>query len=588
MTSPLELEAERLRQAVEAAGLGLWEYDLDSGELTWSDRTRALYGHPPGAPVTYEGYVAQLHPEEREVSVARVRAALEDPQAQGFEVEHRAVWPDGTIRWLLGHGRVVRDATGRPRRLTGTSWDITDRKLAELAKSESEQRLDLAVRAHGIGIFDWNVKTGGLVWTEQEQRLFGLEPGQFEGGIEGWASRVHPEDLPSVQQRLQDAMAAGAQTVDFDFRVLLPGGETRHIEGSGRILYDADGAPERMIGVNMDVTERRRAEYALRESEARLRSVGENIPFAMIYQIAVPADGSARRFLYVSGSCEQLNGIRPEEAMADPMALYALVAPEERERLGALEAEALAARTAFDTEVRFHLRDGRSRWFRLASAPRETKGGETIWDGIQIDVTERREAEERRRLLTDELNHRVKNTLAIVQSIAFQTFREGVATEDARRRFQGRVAALAQAHDLLTRESWTSVPLGEVIDLALSGLTPGPERLEIAGDQRRLDPQTAVSLAMVMHELGTNASKHGAWSAADGRVRVSWRAGGSAEDPRLLLRWEEVGGPPVRPPERRGFGTRLIERGVAADLGATIDYAPEGLVCLVTARLRPA
>ena len=204
-------------------------------------------------------------------------------------------------------------------------------------------------------------------------------------------------------------------------------------------------------------------------------------------------------------------------------------------------------------------------------------------------VLERRRTEEHLRLLVNELNHRVKNSLAVVQSIAAQTLR-GEDMEGARRAFENRLSALAAAHDLLTSQNWQSASLREVIEKAGIGCGASPDRLTVAGPELRVQPRTAVSLAMAVHELCTNAVKYGAFSNDLGRVRVEWGVDTSGDECRLRLVWREEGGPPVAPPARRGFGTRMIERALAAELGgsARIDFPPEGISCTVEAPLPPA
>ena len=202
-------------------------------------------------------------------------------------------------------------------------------------------------------------------------------------------------------------------------------------------------------------------------------------------------------------------------------------------------------------------------------------------------VLERKRTEEHQRLLINELNHRVKNTLAIVQSIAAQTLKGEDVGPQTRRALESRLAALAAAHDLLTTEHWETASLRQVIVKAGLGCGAGADRFDVAGPSLRLQPQTAVSVAMAIHELCTNAVKYGALSVEGGKVTVHWRADGPEDDRRLTLVWRETGGPPVSPPSRRGFGTRLIERGLASDLGGTarIEFAPEGVVCTVEAPL---
>jgi len=202
-------------------------------------------------------------------------------------------------------------------------------------------------------------------------------------------------------------------------------------------------------------------------------------------------------------------------------------------------------------------------------------------------VLERRRTEEHLRLLVNELNHRVKNTLAIVQSIALQTLRGDGVAGASRRAFESRLAALAAAHDLLTTENWESASLLQVIEKAGLGCGAPPDRLRVAGPEVRVQPRTAVSIAMAVHELCTNAVKYGALSNDSGKVSVEWDVADAGGANRLRFRWREEGGPPVTPPETRGFGTRMIERALAAELGgsARIDFLREGVCCTVDAPL---
>ena len=203
--------------------------------------------------------------------------------------------------------------------------------------------------------------------------------------------------------------------------------------------------------------------------------------------------------------------------------------------------------------------------------------------GTNVDVTDRKTAEEHQRLLINELNHRVKNTLAIVQAIAWQSLRTGGAPRRVREAFEGRLAALASAHDVLTRQNWEAGPIRHIVAEATAPHHAGDGRLVLEGPALNLEPKTAVALALAMHELATNAVKYGALSTAAGRVDVRW----STEGGRLRLTWRESGGPPVQPVVTRGFGARLLERGLSAELDGSValDFRPEGLVCSMEASL---
>ncbi|MGN2243749.1 PAS domain-containing protein [Frateuria sp. GZRR33] len=195
------------------------------------------------------------------------------------------------------------------------------------------------------------------------------------------------------------------------------------------------------------------------------------------------------------------------------------------------------------------------------------------------DITERKRHEQHQRLLLNELNHRVKNTLVTVQSMAMQSFRPGIDPELARIQFEGRLMALSRAHDILTRESWGRAPLAEIVREAIAPYRDQHhDRLHAEGPPVWLPPRHALAFAMVLHELGTNAVKYGALSNQDGRIDIQWQANGT-----LRLTWTESGGPPVEPPGGRGFGSRLIERGLRHEIGGrvTLDFAPAGVVCTI-------
>jgi two-component sensor histidine kinase len=190
-------------------------------------------------------------------------------------------------------------------------------------------------------------------------------------------------------------------------------------------------------------------------------------------------------------------------------------------------------------------------------------------------------------LLVEELNHRVKNTLAILQAIAVQTFRN--ATRAEREKFEGRLGALAEAHNLLSQEKWRGSGLQDVLDRVLQPYRlNNPERIRMFGPKVPLSPRIAVVLSMILHEIATNAAKYGALSNESGIVTLDWEVVDEAAGRTLRLIWTETGGPPVTEPVQRGFGSRLIERSARDQLGgeATVDFLPRGVVCTVTCSLK--
>jgi two-component sensor histidine kinase len=204
---------------------------------------------------------------------------------------------------------------------------------------------------------------------------------------------------------------------------------------------------------------------------------------------------------------------------------------------------------------------------------------------VEAEINVRRAGEEQRQLLIGELNHRVKNTLATVQSIAAQAFREGKSLKDTRESFEARLLALSLTHDLLTRESWRGAELRELAEAELAPYRTeaAPHRLTLEGPEVLLTPNTALALGMALHELATNAVKYGALSRPEGQVRLSWQWRQAPQGLRLTLEWRETGGPPVEPPTRPGFGTRLITSGLRHQLQGEVelDFHPEGLRCVI-------
>jgi PAS domain S-box-containing protein len=238
------------------------------------------------------------------------------------------------------------------------------------------------------------------------------------------------------------------------------------------------------------------------------------------------------------------------------------------------------ARASAGREIAGLRRDGSTFPLELTVAEWWSEGAR-YYTAIMRDISERMRAEDLQRLLLGELNHRVKNSLAAVQALVGQTLRNATDLASARVAIDDRLQALARAHDVLTREKWVGADLADIIAAAIE--TSGvPERFTVEALDTRLTPKVALATAMALHELCINATKHGALSNGDGQVsiRITQEAGA------IRFVWRERGGPPVIPPTRRGFGTRMISS-LARDLqgAAAISFEPTGLVCAITAPL---
>lgn len=258
--------------------------------------------------------------------------------------------------------------------------------------------------------------------------------------------------------------------------------------------------------------------------------------------------------------------------------------PDDRATMENIRARTLIGDTEYlEAEHRVIWPDGSIHWLAARfHIERDGNGRATEATAVYMDITERKWVEERQRLLLDELNHRVKNTLSTVQSIAMQTRRSAASPEQFSELFEGRITALAGAHDLLTEASWEGASLADVIGRTLSpyalSASDGAPRIIFGGPQVMLSPNAAVTLNMAFHELATNAAKYGALSVAEGRLDVCWTVDRSASTPVVELFWNEQGGPLVTPPARRGFGTRLVEQGLTRELDGEVDlrYDPDG------------
>jgi PAS domain S-box-containing protein len=411
-------------------------------------------------------------------------------------------------------------------------------------------------------------------------RHFGRSPGEMIGH-RLWD--IYPEDMHSERARAL-------------FEVME---QRRAIHGEGHSMVERRWISYRIfplgtgIGVVFrDITEHREAkqdrDHALNELRQRtveLEAVLETIPTAVWFTY----DRDAGQIIGNRRASELLQ--MPRGAHRSLGALGSEGRPSYRFWRDGVEVRSQdlpLQRAARGEEVRdelleLQLGNGERKTLLLRAAPLLNEIGHIVGAVCAgADVTERLRYEDHLKLLLNELNHRVKNTLAIVQSIAALTLKGTDAP--ARADFERRLLTLSAVHGLLTDENWDGVQIHALVRASLKAhFDSDRERVRYEGEDFRLRPKSAVALSIALNELGTNAVKYGALSASGGSVSVSWILGAD----RFRLRWEETGGPPVTPPGRTGFGTRMIERGLAAELrgDARIDYRPQGLVCTLDAPL---
>jgi PAS domain S-box-containing protein len=292
--------------------------------------------------------------------------------------------------------------------------------------------------------------------------------------------------------------------------------------------------------------------------------------------------------LVASETFKLVLGLDPKDPLS--RAEYeALIHEDDRARRDEAVATCIAGHGDYDIEYRIVTPAGEVRWLKIRGRPfYDADGVPFRLAGIAIDVTERKHAEAHRALLANELNHRVKNTLATVQAIVVQSLRANLTHAETRDVIQGRLHSLAAASDVPTRESLDGATLSEVATTALAPFrAEGDRRITVRGPEVVLTPRLALAFSMAFHELATNALKYGALTGEVGRILLDWDILDGSRPGTLRLTWQEFDGPPVCPPTRRGFGSRMIERALADELEgrAEIDYRPDGIVFTAEARL---
>jgi PAS domain S-box-containing protein len=390
------------------------------------------------------------------------------------------------------------------------------------------------------------------------------------------------ERLP--HSKIAEVLKTGQPARDEEVLVERPDGSRIAVLVNIDPLYDARGKMVGVINCLQDITERKRMYEALTRSQQDLRQQEERwnatYEHAAIGIVEVDADG---RFLRVNETICSITGLSREELLG--WRLFVRTHPDDRDSDEELYRRQVRGELGFySIEKRFLRKDGRSIWCAVRSSTVRDANGNFLY-GVRVvqDITERKEAEERQKLLIDELNHRVKNTLATVQSLATQTARGTGSPEGFRQAFEGRLIALSQAHDQLTRRHWKSADLLDIVKAATAPyLARAHDHIVIEGDRVTVSPRAGLTLALAFHELTTNAAKYGALSLPSGRIEVGWRiVRGQSRPPVLWIEWREEGGPPVTTPTRRGFGSRFIEGSVAGELQgiAQLHFDATGLRC---------
>jgi two-component system, chemotaxis family, CheB/CheR fusion protein len=454
----------------------------------------------------------------------------------------------------------------------------------QTVNSELKQKLESVSRAHSdIENLITSSDVGTLFldrellikrFTPQVSNVFSIARGDEGRLITDFTHRLDYGDLASDARSVLDHLTP----IEHEVR----SNNNRWYLARLRPYRSTEDKIEGVVITFVDVTERRVAEDALHEQQRRLEDLITALP-AAVY--TTDAQG---RITFFNSACIALAGRTPEIGI-DAWCIGRKLCHPDGSPMPHDESPMAVAlkenREVRGIEILVERFDGTRVPILTFPTPLRDAEGHVIGGvNMLIDVSQQ-QAVQHQRILINELNHRVKNTLAIVQAIASQSFRGADSIVQAREAFDGRLKALSRAHDILTSESWKGASLAHVVTGAVAAYcSENDDRCVVRGPELRISPKAAVALAMVLHELATNAVKYGALSNDTGRITVEWTVDLTVKAvPTLRLRWSEEGGPPVEAPKRRGFGSRLIERGLAQDLGgeARIKFLASGVVCTV-------
>lgn len=410
------------------------------------------------------------------------------------------------------------------------------------------------------------------------EQIWGESRSVVMGDLGRWAELVHPDDLAAAREGVPRLLRGEASQQQY--RIVRPDtGAIRWIQDRGFPIRGGDGAIVQLAGIASDITEQVEAQQRLRHSERRHRSLLQGIP-QLVWR-----SGDGGDWTWSSLQWQAFTGQSLEQSLG-PGWLDA-VHPEDRPRVIAAWAEA-PARGALDVDVRLlHAPSGLHRWFQTRAQPvRDDVSGDILeWLGTCTDIDDLRTAQERQRVLLGELQHRVRNILAVIRSIARRTADGSKSVADFAAHLEGRINALARAQAVVTRDPLAGVRLDTLVaeELAACGAREsdgdGPgAALKIEGPDLRLRPKAAEMFALAVHELATNAVKHGALgpAAREGRLLIAWRVS-DAPTPELVFGWRETQSQPRRRgSSKRGFGREFIEQTLRYELDATSALSMDG------------
>jgi PAS domain S-box-containing protein len=427
--------------------------------------------------------------------------------------------------------------------------------------------------------FEWDAVTGLSQRSNNAAEILGFEQGGMATSPrKHFLRQVHPDDRARFRKRIRELQPSNPSYA-LNFRYVCPGGREVWLEETAKAEFDVAGRLLRIKGLTRDITERMRAEVALRGSEAKLAGI-----LAIAGDAIVCIDASQRITLF-NEAAERLFGYSPSEMLGQPIGLLipARFREAHQQHIERFSSGPDIARRMGERQEIAGRRENGEEFPTEASISKLDVAGERFHTVVLRDITERKQVERQQGLLAAELDHRVKNILAMVSAVVSLTQEASGSMADFVTALDGRIRLMATTHELLSHHHWQGIPLAELVHRELAPYATA-SNLQVEGIDEILSAEAGQAIAIVLHELATNAAKYGAFSAADGHVSVRWthKRNGNAKSS-LSIRWEESGGPSVVPPTRSGFGTSIICDLIPYELGGTVElvHAPEGVRCTI-------